>query len=108
MPFEKVDTSVDFPALERTILKFWDDNGNVNNQDYAFREHLTLESLQLLTPYRSGYYGTLGLNNAAAIGTGPNLTVNGGNFSLGTGVSPTIANLAGTGGAVEGRRVAPV
>jgi exodeoxyribonuclease V alpha subunit len=38
------------------------DNGNVNNQDYAFREHLTLESLQLLTPYRSGYYGTLGLN----------------------------------------------
>lgn len=38
------------------------DNGNVNNQDYAFREHLKLESLQVLTPYRSGYYGTLGLN----------------------------------------------
>ncbi len=27
MPFEKVETSVDFPALERTILKFWDENG---------------------------------------------------------------------------------
>lgn len=38
------------------------DNGNVNNQDFAFREHLKLEALQLLTPYRSGYYGTLGLN----------------------------------------------
>lgn len=27
MPFEKVETSVDFPSLERMILKFWDDNG---------------------------------------------------------------------------------
>ncbi len=27
MPFEKVESSVDFPALERTILKFWDDHG---------------------------------------------------------------------------------
>src|SRR5688572_27808528 len=27
MPFEKVETSVDFPALERAVLKFWDDNG---------------------------------------------------------------------------------
>ena len=27
MPFEKVETSVDFPALERAILKFWDENG---------------------------------------------------------------------------------
>src|SRR3954465_8649079 len=25
MPFEKVETSVDFPAVERTILQFWDD-----------------------------------------------------------------------------------
>lgn len=38
------------------------DNGNVNNQNYAFREHLKLEAFQLLTPYRSSYYGTLGLN----------------------------------------------
>ena len=27
MPFEKVETSVDFPSLERSILKFWDENG---------------------------------------------------------------------------------
>jgi isoleucyl-tRNA synthetase len=27
MPFEKVDPAVDFPSLERMILKFWDDNG---------------------------------------------------------------------------------
>ena len=27
MPFEKVETSVDFPALERAVLKFWDENG---------------------------------------------------------------------------------
>src|SRR5829696_8721939 len=27
MPFEKVETSVDFPSLERMILKFWDENG---------------------------------------------------------------------------------
>jgi isoleucyl-tRNA synthetase len=27
MPFEKVETSVDFPALERMILEFWEKNG---------------------------------------------------------------------------------
>ncbi len=27
MPFEKVESSVDFPSLERMILKFWNDNG---------------------------------------------------------------------------------
>ncbi len=27
MPFEKVETSVDFPSLERAILAFWDTNG---------------------------------------------------------------------------------
>ncbi len=27
MPFEKVESSVDFPSLERTILAFWDANG---------------------------------------------------------------------------------
>lgn len=27
MPFEKVETAVDFPSLERAILKFWDENG---------------------------------------------------------------------------------
>jgi len=38
------------------------DNGYVNNQDYKFRETLKIENLQLLTPYRTGYFGTLGLN----------------------------------------------
>jgi len=38
------------------------DNGNVNNQGYAFKTSLKLEAWQLLTPYRSGYFGTLGLN----------------------------------------------
>ena len=27
MPFEKVESSVDFPALERSILRFWDEHG---------------------------------------------------------------------------------
>ncbi len=27
MPFEKVEKSVEFPSLERAILKFWDENG---------------------------------------------------------------------------------
>lgn len=38
------------------------DSGYVNNQNYEFRVHLQLEALQLLTPYRSGFYGALGLN----------------------------------------------
>lgn len=38
------------------------DNGYVNNQDYRFRETLEIENLQLLSPYRTGYFGTLGLN----------------------------------------------
>jgi autotransporter-associated beta strand protein len=44
--------------------------------------------------------GTLNLNNATALGSSPNVTVNGGNFNLGTGVSATLASLAGSGGAV--------
>jgi len=38
------------------------ENGYVNNQDFKFRETLEIENLQLLTPYRTGYFGTLGLN----------------------------------------------
>lgn len=37
-------------------------NGYVNNQGYKFRETLQIENLQLLSPYRTGYFGTLGLN----------------------------------------------
>jgi ATP-dependent exoDNAse (exonuclease V) alpha subunit len=38
------------------------DNGFVNNQNLAFRQNLKLENLQLLSPYRTDFYGTLGLN----------------------------------------------
>lgn len=38
------------------------ENGYVNNQDYKFKEKLKIDSFQLLTPYRPGYYGTLGIN----------------------------------------------
>jgi ATP-dependent exoDNAse (exonuclease V) alpha subunit len=37
-------------------------NGYVNNTDYKFAKTLNLERLQVLTPYRAGYFGTLGLN----------------------------------------------
>ena len=36
--------------------------GYVNNQDFRFKETLQLDNLQLLTPYRAGYYGILGIN----------------------------------------------
>ena len=38
------------------------DTGNVNNKDYKFRETLQIENLQVLSPYRTGYFGTLGIN----------------------------------------------
>lgn len=37
-------------------------NGFVNNQGMEFINNLRLENMQLLTPYRAGYFGTLGLN----------------------------------------------
>jgi ATP-dependent exoDNAse (exonuclease V) alpha subunit len=38
------------------------DNGNVNNQNYNFRNTLKIDKFQLLTPYRAGFFGTIGLN----------------------------------------------
>lgn len=38
------------------------DNGYVNNQGMEFVKNLQLENMQLLTPYRAGHFGTLGLN----------------------------------------------
>ena len=38
------------------------ENGNVNNQGYKFRQNLDYEKWQILTPYRTGYFGTLGIN----------------------------------------------
>lgn len=40
------------------------DNGHVNNHDYRFRETLHLDVFQLLSPYRAGHSGTLGLNKS--------------------------------------------
>lgn len=50
----------DFQKLN-TLFGLYD-NGFVNNQDFKFRETLEIENLQLLSPYRTGYFGTLGLN----------------------------------------------
>lgn len=38
------------------------DNGFVNSQDGEFASKLDLEKFQVLSPYRTGYYGTLGIN----------------------------------------------
>lgn len=38
------------------------DNGNVNNKDFKFQSTLKLDTLQLLSPYRAGFFGTLGTN----------------------------------------------
>jgi ATP-dependent exoDNAse (exonuclease V) alpha subunit len=59
--FEKVDKGeTDFAKLNLLFGLY--DNGYVNNQDYQFQEKLLLENLQTLSPYRTGYFGTLGIN----------------------------------------------
>lgn len=57
-PSEKDRT--DFEKLNSLFGLY--DNGYVNNQDFKFKETLEIENLQLLSPYRTGYFGTLGLN----------------------------------------------
>lgn len=59
--FEKVDKAEsDFAKLNLLFGLY--DNGYVNNQDYQFQEKLLLDSFQALSPYRTGYFGTLGIN----------------------------------------------
>ena len=58
---EKLPVNIDKTVALNRLFGLYDE-GYVNNRKFAFREHLKLEALQLLTPYRSGYYGTLGLN----------------------------------------------
>ena len=62
--FEKVEEneelSDDFQKLN--VLFGLYNNGYVNNQGMEFGKNLKLENLQLLTPYRAGYFGTLGVN----------------------------------------------
>lgn len=40
-----------------------DDTGYVNNSNHKFCENLHLDRFQIITPYRTAYYGALGLNN---------------------------------------------
>lgn len=73
--FEKINISVndlfekeeiiDKDNIEKLNLLFGSyDNGYVdrNSNNYDYRINLELEKFQLLTPYRAGGYGTLGLN----------------------------------------------
>lgn len=39
------------------------DNGYVNNEDFGFSKELRIDNFQIITPYRTTYYGALGLNN---------------------------------------------
>lgn len=61
LDLEETETAKgDFEKLNELFGLY--ENGFVNNQDYKFRETLKIESLQLLSPYRAGYFGTVGLN----------------------------------------------
>src|SRR5690606_8033047 len=39
------------------------ENGSVNNENYEFYKRLTLDTFQIISPYRATYFGTIGLNN---------------------------------------------
>lgn len=54
------EETTDFQKLNALFGLY--ENGYVNNQDFKFRETLAIENLQILSPYRTGYFGTLGLN----------------------------------------------
>jgi ATP-dependent exoDNAse (exonuclease V) alpha subunit len=49
-----------FPKLN-LLFKLYD-SGYVNNQNLKWRDVLQLESFQVLTPYRTDYFGTVGIN----------------------------------------------
>jgi len=60
--FEKVEdaTHDNFKSLNQLFGLY--NTGMVNNQDFKFRENLKLETFQVLSPYRTGYFGTIGVN----------------------------------------------
>lgn len=37
-------------------------NGTVDNTNYEFQKHLKIDRFQIISPYRAGYYSSLGLN----------------------------------------------
>lgn len=59
--FENVDHFEDDYKKLNSLFGLYE-SGLVNNKDYKFRETLQFENLQILSPYRTGYYGTLGIN----------------------------------------------
>ncbi|WP_256003492.1 ATP-dependent DNA helicase [Pedobacter deserti] len=58
LPFPTPDNSNEKLNLLYGLYK----TGFVNNQNFDFQNSLKLESLQLLSPYRTDFFGTLGLN----------------------------------------------
>jgi ATP-dependent exoDNAse (exonuclease V) alpha subunit len=64
LSLEDIDTSLDDFERINQIFGLYE-NGYVNQQDGNFTSKLKLENLQILSPYRTGYYGTLGLNKYA-------------------------------------------
>lgn len=59
--FEEIDgTKNNFEKLNLLFGLY--ENGFVNQQNSEFITKLQIEKFQMLSPYRTGYYGTLGLN----------------------------------------------
>ena len=59
--FEKVDIKLDDFTKMNLLFGLYD-SGNVNNSGFNFKTTLQIENFQILSPYRTGYYGTLGVN----------------------------------------------
>lgn len=57
---EGIEAEDDFEKLNLLFGLY--SNGYVNQQNGSFAGELQLEQLQILSPYRTGYYGTLGIN----------------------------------------------
>lgn len=57
---ELTDDHSDFNKLNLLFGLY--ESGFVDNRDYKFRETMQIENLQVLSPYRTGYFGTLGIN----------------------------------------------
>lgn len=57
---EGINTDDNFKSLNLLFGLY--ENGYVNQQDDGFSSKLGLENFQILSPYRTGYFGTLGVN----------------------------------------------
>ncbi|MBL7113034.1 MAG: AAA family ATPase [Bacteroidales bacterium] len=61
LEFEEVNESEDDCEKLNLLFGLYE-NGYVNQQDGEFISKLQLENFQILSPYRTGYFGTLGIN----------------------------------------------